>query len=96
MKRLNRGEIIFKVVAYVLTTCLAIIALYPIVYAFSASISGKLAYESGLVTLFPVDIQFDTYKKLYNDNSFWIAYSNTIFYTLFGTIWSMFISSVGA
>ena len=56
MKRLNRGEIIFKVVAYVLTTCLAIIALYPIVYAFSASISGKLAYESGLVTLFPVDL----------------------------------------
>ena len=96
MERLNRGEIIFKVIAYLLTTCLAIVALYPIIYAFSASISGKVAYESGMVTLFPVDIQFDTYKKLYNDNSFWVAYSNTIFYTLFGTVWSMFISSIGA
>lgn len=96
MERLNRGEIIFKIIAYLLTTCLAIVALYPLIYAFSASISGKVAYESGLVTLFPVDIQFDTYKKLYNDNSFWVAYSNTVFYTLFGTLWSMFISSVGA
>ncbi len=96
MERLNRGEIIFKIIAYLLTTCLAIVALYPIIYAFSASISGKVAYESGMVTLFPVDIQFDTYKKLYNDNSFWVAYSNTIFYTFFGTIWSMFISSIGA
>lgn len=96
MERLNRGEIIFKIIAYLLTTCLAIVALYPIIYAFSASISGKVAYESGMVTLLPVDIQFDTYKKLYNDNSFWVAYSNTVFYTLFGTLWSMFISSIGA
>ena len=96
MERLNRGEIIFKIIAYVLTTLLAIMALYPLVYAFSASISGRVAYEAGLVTLFPKDLQFETYIKLYRDDSFWVAYSNTIFYTLFGTIWSMFVSSVGA
>lgn len=96
MERLSRGDIIFKIIAYVLTTFLAIIALYPLVYAFSASISGKNAYEAGLVHLFPMDIQFDTYYKLFNNNAFWVAYSNTLFYTLFGTIWSMFISSIGA
>lgn len=96
MNRLSKSEIIFKIFSYTVVTIFAIIALYPLIYAFSASISGKVAYESGSIMLFPKDIQFDTYIKLYNDNGFWVAYTNTIFYTVFGTAWSMFISSIGA
>ena len=81
MKRLSRSEVLFKVFAYFIITVFAILALYPLVYAFSASISGKVAYETGKIILFPVDLQFDTYVRLYNDNGFWVAYSNTIFYT---------------
>lgn len=96
MNRLNKSEIIFKIFAYTIVTLFAITALYPIVYAFSASISGRIAYETGKIVLLPQDIQFGAYLKLYNDNAFWVSYSNTIFYTLFGTLWSMFISIVGA
>lgn len=96
MERLNRSEAIFKVLSYVLISAFGILALYPLIYAFSASISGKVAYESDRVVLWPVDVNFLVYKLLYNDKGFWISYINTLFYTFFGTIWSMVISVTGA
>ncbi len=96
MERLNRSEWIFKVASYILIGVFAIMALYPVVYAFSASISGKMAYEAGEVILLPKNINFQVYKLVYNDKGFWIAYTNTLFYTMYGTAWSMFISTIGA
>ncbi|UJF15720.1 carbohydrate ABC transporter permease [Jeotgalibaca sp. MA1X17-3] len=96
MDRLNRSEKIFRVLSYILVGAFGIMALYPVVYAFSASISGKMAYESGQVRLFPKDINFSVYQLLYEDKGFWISYINTLFYTFFGTAWSMFISVTGA
>jgi putative aldouronate transport system permease protein len=33
---------------------------------------------------------------MFNDNMFWNSYSNTLFLTLFGTLWAMFFSILGA
>jgi putative aldouronate transport system permease protein len=96
MNRLTKSEIIFKIVSFVMIGAFAAIALYPVVYAFSASISGRVAYESGKVILLPKNVNFQVYKLLYNDKSFWITYVNTLFYTVFGTAWSMLISVMGA
>ncbi len=96
MKRLSKSEIIFKILSYGAIGLFSLLALYPVIYAFSASISGKIAYESGKVLLLPVDINFEVYDLIYNDKSFWISYINTLFYTVFGTAWSMFISITGA
>lgn len=85
IERLSKSEIIFKVLAYFLVTIFALMCLYPIVYAFSVSISGKIAYESGEIWLFPKDITIQAYKVVLYDKSFWIAYTNTIFYTVIGT-----------
>lgn len=94
--RLNRSEIIFKIIAYAFVGIFAILALYPLVYAFSASISGKLAYEMGRIVLWPEDVNFIVYKEIIYDKMFWISYTNTLFYTVFGTMWSMLISVTGA
>jgi putative aldouronate transport system permease protein len=96
MDRLSRSDIIFKIVAYLLISALVVVALYPLIYAFSASISGRAAYETGRVVLLPVDLDFQVYKILFARNGFWISYTNTLFYTVFGTIWSMVISATGA
>ncbi len=96
MDRLNRSEAVFKVISYVLIGAFGIMALYPVVYAFSASISGKVAYESGQIVLLPKNVNFQVYKLLYEDKGFWISYINTLFYTMFGTAWSVFISTLGA
>ena len=53
MDLLNRSEKIFKVCAYLLVIAFAAVTLYPIVYAFSVSISGRVAYESGSIVLLP-------------------------------------------
>ena len=54
MKRLDRTEVIFKILAYVLLTLFALCCLYPFVYVLSASLSSKDAVDQGLVTLIPV------------------------------------------
>ena len=96
MGLLNKSEKIFKVCSYLLVIAFALVTLYPIVYAFSVSISGKLAYESGLITLLPKDITLQAYEMVIESKGFWIAYANTLFYTVIGTAWSMGISLTGA
>ena len=95
-RKLEISELIFKVISYTLLTVFALCCLYPFVYAISASISGRSAVEYGHIVLFPKDIQFDAFKLMFNDNMFWNAYSNTLFLTLFGTLWSMFVAILGA
>ena len=65
-------------------------------YAVSASISGRSAVEYGSVVLFPKDVQFDAFARMFGDNMFWNAYSNTLFLTLYGTLWSMLTAILGA
>lgn len=95
MKRLDVSELIFKIISYTFVTLFAIAALYPFIYTISGALSGKLALESGRVILFPVDIQFDAFAKAFETKKFWISYSNTIFYTFYGTLFSMIVS-IGA
>jgi putative aldouronate transport system permease protein len=96
IERLNSSEVLFKAAAYILAGIFSIGALYPVVYAFSASVSGKMAYEFGEVALFPKDINFKVYGYLVNNKMFWLSYINTLFYTVFGTAWSMLVSMCGA
>lgn len=96
MERSSKSEIIFRVFSYLFVTIFVIMCLYPILYAFSVSISGKIAYESGSIVFFPKDLTIDAYKVVLFDKGFWISYTNTLFYTIFGTAWSMFISLTGA
>ncbi len=96
MKRLSNSEKTFKILSYAVITAFALMALYPVIFAVSASISGKIAYQSGKVILLPKDLTFNVYRLIYNDKGFWISYINTLFYTVFGTAWSMLVSVTGA
>ena len=96
MELLNRSEKAFKVFSYILVIVFAAITLYPVIYAFSVSISGKLAYESGEIVFLPKDVNFQAYNIVLHSKGFWIAYANTLFYTVLGTAWSMAISLTGA
>ena len=94
-RKLEISELIFKIISYTLLTIFALCCLYPFVYAISAAISGRDAVEYSKVVLFPKDIQFDAFKRMFNNNMFWNAYSNTLFLTLYGTIWSLFVAILG-
>ena len=95
-RKLEISELIFKIISYTLLTVFALCCLYPFVYAVSAAVSGRDAVEYSQVVLFPKDIQFDAFKRMFSNNMFWNAYSNTLFLTLYGTLWSMFVAILGA
>ena len=96
MNRESKEDMFFKILAYTLLGVFSIMALYPFIYAISASISGKVPFERGEILLFPKEITFAAYGEIFKDKTFWISYTNTLFYTFFGTLWSMFVSTTGA
>jgi putative aldouronate transport system permease protein len=85
----TRGEKIFKVFNYILLSIVALITLYPVIYVASASLSSPAAVLGGNVSLWPVDMTFDSYKLLLKDSDIYLAYANTIFYTVVGTLISI-------
>ena len=95
IKWLDTTEFIFKIVAYTLLTVFAIFCLYPFVYAVSMAISGEDAVALGNVTLLPVQPQFKAFIHVLKDREFWLCYSNTLFLTLVGTVFSMLVSILG-
>ena len=95
-RKLEISELVFKIISYTLLTVFALSCLYPFVYAVSASISGRQAVEYGSIVLFPKEVQFDAFARMFGDNMFWNAYSNTLFLTLYGTLWSMLTAILGA
>ena len=95
-RKLEISELVFKIISYLLLTVFALCCLYPFVYAISASISGRAAVDYNQIVIFPKDIQFDAFKRMFSDNMFWNAYSNTLFLTFYGTIWCLLYSILGA
>ena len=95
-RKLEISELIFKIISYLFLTVFALGCLYPFVYAISASISGRAAVDYSQIVLLPKDVQFEAFREMFNDNMFWNAYSNTLFLTLYGTIWALGVSILGA
>ena len=94
-RKLEISELIFKILSYLFLTVFAICCVYPFLYAISAAISGREAVEYGQIILFPKDIQFAAFKLMFSNNMFWNAYTNTLFLTVFGTLWAMGVAILG-
>ena len=95
-RKLEISELIFKILSYLFLTIFAICCVYPFLYAISAAISGREAVEYGQIVLFPKDIQFEAFELMFKNNMFWNSYTNTLFLTFYGTIWSMLVAILGA
>lgn len=91
-RKLEISELVFKVISYTLLTVFALCCLYPFVYSLSAALSGRHAVEYNEIILLPKDIQFEAFSRMFNSNTFWNAYTNTLFITFFGTIFSVVTS----
>ncbi len=94
-RRLEISELIFKILAYTFLTVFALMCLYPFLYAISASVSGRHAVEYKEIILLPKAVQFDAFRSMFTSNEFWNSYSNTLFLTIYGTLWSLFVAILG-
>ncbi len=65
---------------------LTALVIYPLIYILSASISDPIAVNSGKMWLYPMDVTWEGYLRVFQDNEIWRGYRNTILYTVLGTM----------
>lgn len=85
MNRFTLSDRAFDVLNKTLLTLVVAVITYPLIFIMSASISDPLAVSSGRMWLFPVDITFNGYARVFQNDAIWLGYRNTIFYTILGT-----------
>lgn len=93
--KINNDKI-FQFVINAITVLLCVLALYPLIYAVSASFSSPDQILSGKVWLWPVNPTVNAYKRVFASKDILIGYRNTIFYTLSGTLINMVMSIICA
>jgi putative aldouronate transport system permease protein len=89
MNNTNTGYKVFSFFNIVFMGFLLVICLYPFIYMLALSLSSTKAVLAGQVFLYPIDIHLGTYKTIFDYPNFFIAYRNTIFYTVAGTLISL-------
>lgn len=87
---------VYTIVIYTTAIVAALIWLYPLVYVVSASFSSPEALLAGEVVLFPKGFNIDAYKYIFKSSNILTGYRNTIFYSVFGTIYNMILTTFAA
>ena len=76
---------------------MGVITLAPILLVISISVSSGSAISQNGYQFWPSEFSVDAYKYLIKvGDTMWRAYGNTIFYTVFGTVLSLFVMSMFA
>lgn len=70
---------------------ITILIIYPLVFVASASISDPVAVNTGQVWLWPVNITFEGFRRVFQNSAIWRGYLNTIFYTVSSTVLSLLV-----
>lgn len=81
----------FDKINTVLIVLITIVIIYPLVFVASASISDPIAVNTGKVWLWPVNITFEGFRRVFQNSDIWRGYRNTIFYTISGTVLSLIV-----
>ena len=95
-RKMEKSELIFKIIAYTLLIIFALMCVYPFIYALSSSFSSASAVDGGQVVLWPVKPHVLAYKYVFTNNVFWVSYANTLFLAFMGTIWCLVYTVMGA
>ena len=86
----------FDMILTVIVTIILISVLYPMIYVVSSSFSSGLAVNEGRVYLWPVDFSLEGYKWVFRNKLIWTGYTNSIIYTVLGTLLHLVMTICGA
>ncbi|MDI6618424.1 MAG: carbohydrate ABC transporter permease [Clostridiales bacterium] len=92
MIRETKMDRIFNFVNDFFLIAVLMVVLYPLIYVISASISDPILVNQGKMWLLPKGITFEGFKRVFQYADIWVGYRNTIFYTLIGTMISLFLT----
>jgi len=88
----SRGEVVFDIVVYTLATLFCIYCLYPFAIILGSSFETEKNFATYGYSIIPKDFTLQAYKMVLGDSQIFKAYGVTIFTTVVGTLFSMFLT----
>lgn len=95
IKMLAEDKVMYTIV-YTIIVLLCIIILYPIIFILSSSFSSGSAVTAGRVVFFPVEFSTVGYEFVLSYKPVWTGYANTLLYTVVGTAYQLFMTTLAA
>ena len=93
----STGEKIFNVFNILILSLLVLVCFYPFWYVICASFSKSSLFMSHTgILLKPVGFSLAAYRKVFENNSIWRGYMNTIYYVVAGTAINIVMTTIGA
>jgi len=92
----SASDKLLDVIIWVLVAFAVAVTAYPFLYVVSVAFSDGAAVARGDVYLFPVGFSLETFKMVMDYDQLWVAYGNTIFYTIAGTICNVIFTCLAA
>ncbi|WP_020573790.1 carbohydrate ABC transporter permease [Actinopolymorpha alba] len=92
----TRTDRIFNACNYVILGLFLIAVLYPLLYILSASFSDPQAVLSGRVWLWPVDVNLNGYRAIFEYQSIVRGFLNSLFYAGVGTLVNVTLTLLAA
>jgi len=83
---------LFDVVVHIIAIFLLILVAYPLWLVLMNSISDPSAVAAGQVIFFPKGFSLNGYVEIFKNKDILTGYSNTIFYTVVGTMINLFVT----
>lgn len=93
---LGKGERAFNITMNILGVIISLVCLYPIWYVLIASFSRPYYVDNGSVIFRAIGFNLDSYRQAFAKNGLFVAYGNTIFYTVVGVLFNMFFTTTMA
>ena len=81
IKRKTTNDVIFDIINCIILTIVGLIALYPLIFILSASVSDPIQVWNGEVWLLPKGTTMEGYARIFKDSDLWRGYLNSIIYT---------------
>ena len=81
------------VLNYVILSMIVLTCLYPFLNVIAYSLSSNKAILTGVVTIYPVEVQFEAYNQILSKGTIWGSMRNTVIIALYGTALGLFLTT---
>jgi putative aldouronate transport system permease protein len=92
----DRGDVLFNLIIYTVLILVCIVTLYPFIYVLAVSLSSVGSVQRNEVFLWPQGWNMAAFQTVISYKGIWVAYANTIFYTVAGTLLSLLLTVLAA
>ena len=92
LNTISKGDFIFDNMVNLFMIATLIVTAYPLFFTIIASLSEPADVARGNVRFWVVNPTLKSYRQVFAHSQIWLGYRNTVYYTLFGTLFSLVIT----